>query len=120
MIYTSYFAKLNKLPSDVIPISIALKTPYWFKGLEYKKLAPSFDILKRWKESHNIAEYTRWFEREVLANLDAEQVFQELSSMAKGKKIVLVCYERIDDFCHRHLVADWFRKNGYPCKEIIL
>ena len=120
MIYTSYFAKLNKLPSDIVPISIALKPPSWYKGLEYKKLAPSFDILKRWKQSHNTAEYIRWFERRVLANLDAGQVFQELSSMAKDKEVVLICYERIDDFCQRHLLADWFRKNGYLCKEIIL
>lgn len=120
MLYTSYFAKMKKLPSDVVPISIALKPPYWYKGLEYKKLAPSFDILKRWKDSHNEAEYIRWFEREVLAGLDAGQVFRELSSMAEGKDAVLLCYERMDDFCHRHLVADWFRKNGYFCKEIIL
>ena len=87
MIYTSYFAKLNKLPSDIVPISIALKTPYWFKGLEYKKLAPSFDILKRWKESPNIAEYTRWFEREVLANLDAEQAFRSFPLWPKARKL---------------------------------
>ena len=120
MIYTSYFAKLKKLPSDIVPISIALKPPYWYKGLEYKKLTPSFDILKRWKDSHNEAEYIRWFEREVLTVLDVSQVFWELSSMTGGKVPVLLCYERTDDFCHRHLVADWFRKNGYSCKEIML
>ena len=32
-------------------------------------------------------------------------------------RIALVCYEKPSDFCHRHLVADWFNKNGIECKE---
>lgn len=32
--------------------------------------------------------------------------------------IALLCYEKPDDFCHRHLVADWLRKNGYECEEL--
>lgn len=41
MIYTTYFAKLKSLPKDIIPISICGKAPTGYKGLEYKKLAPS-------------------------------------------------------------------------------
>ena len=33
--------------------------------------------------------------------------------------IVLICYEKPDDFCHRHLVANWFNENGVNCKEWI-
>ena len=46
MIYTSYFAKLNKLPEYVIPISICGKAPDWYKGLQYKKLAPKWKFFK--------------------------------------------------------------------------
>ena len=28
-----------------------------------------------------------------------------------------ICYEKPDDFCHRHLAADWMRKAGIPCEE---
>ena len=49
MIYTSYFAKLNKLPNNIIPISICAKPPHFYKGLQYKKLAPTYDILMKCK-----------------------------------------------------------------------
>ena len=32
-------------------------------------------------------------------------------------RIALICYEKPTDFCHRHLVADWFNKNGILCEE---
>lgn len=41
MIYTSYFAKLNKLPSDIVPISIALKPPSWYKGWSIRNWLPA-------------------------------------------------------------------------------
>lgn len=44
MIYTSYFAKLKSLPDNIVPISICGKTPDWYKGLQYKKLAPKYDF----------------------------------------------------------------------------
>lgn len=36
---------------------------------------------------------------------------------SKGKDIALVCYEKYDKFCHRHIVADWLNRNGIECKE---
>ena len=44
-IYTSYFAKLKFFPKDLIPISICAKAPSWYDGLQYKKVAPTYDIL---------------------------------------------------------------------------
>lgn len=35
-----------------------------------------------------------------------------------SKDVALLCCEKPSDFCHRHLVADWFRKNGVPCEEL--
>lgn len=44
MIFTSYFGKLSKLPPGIIPISICGKAPDWYKGLQYKKLAPKYQF----------------------------------------------------------------------------
>ena len=41
-VYTSYFAKLKKLPDTIVPISICGKAPDWYTGLQYKKLAPKY------------------------------------------------------------------------------
>jgi uncharacterized protein YeaO (DUF488 family) len=120
MIYTSYFARLKDLPSDVIPISICGKAPDWYDGLQYKKLAPKRDFFMKWKENHDNDYYIKCFNEQVLDKLNAAEVILDLSSMllSLGKTdICLVCYEKPGDFCHRHLVADWLNENGFECKE---
>lgn len=131
MIYTSYFAKLKSLPEHIIPISVCGKAPDWYKGLQYKKLAPKYDFFMKWKENHDNDYYIECFNEQVLDKLNAEQTVKELykliSNMALNPKlfsdsslvpdIALICYEKPSDFCHRHLVADWLNKNGVECKE---
>ena len=117
MIYTTYFSNLRNIPKYMTPISIAGKSPDWFKGLEYKKLAPKYQFFKIWKETKNNNYYIKCFRDQVLSILNAENVFDELTTIAGSDNFVLVCYEKPNDFCHRHLVAEWFRENGYNCME---
>lgn len=125
MIYTTYFAQLRKLPDFIIPISICGKCPEWFKGIEYKKLAPKYGFFQEWKKDHDNEKYIKCFNEQVLNGLDADKVVDELYEKAgicedlRDKyKIVLVCYEEPEDFCHRHLVADWLIENGYSAEEL--
>ena len=104
MIYTSYFAAIPKLPRANRYISIARFTP----------LVPSRDILFNYKETHDEVEYTRRYITEHLNRLDCDAVYKELDFS------ILFCYEAPDKFCHRHLVANWFREHGYECREIQL
>ena len=67
-------------------------------------------------------EYIKCFNEQVLDKLDWFQVYEELHDLAAtcGKpqyEIALICYEKSSDFCHRHLVSDWFNKNLVACKE---
>lgn len=117
MIYTSYFAKLRALPENVVPVSICAKAPEWYDGLQYKKLAPKYDFFMKWKENHDNNYYIKCFTEQVLNNLDPSKVYQELRNLAKSDDIALICYEKPSDFCHRHLVADWLKSNGYNCEE---
>ena len=118
MIYTTYFAKLNKLPGNIIPIAICGKSPDWYTGLEYKKLAPKYSFFAEWKKNQDNDYYIEHFNKEVLGELNVDTVAFELSSLTYGcKDIALVCYEKPDAFCHRHLVAQWLRDNGYECEE---
>lgn len=124
MIYTTYFAKLKKLPENVIPISICAKAPDWYKGLQYKKLAPKYDFFMKWKQNHDNKYYIEQFNDQVLKDLDASEVIMDLKhlcgkSMYADIDIALVCYEKPDDFCHRHLVADWLVQGGYDCCEFV-
>lgn len=119
MIFTTYFAQLRNLPENIIPVSICGRAPDWYSGLQYKKLAPKWTFFQEWKKSHDNNYYIEHFNAEVLTHLDARQVAEELQAKLPEatKDIALVCYEKPDDFCHRHLVADWLRKNGVECRE---
>ena len=115
--YTSYFGNLRHLPTDVIPISIALKTPAWFTGHRYPKLAPTPDILVEYQANGEEHLYMRRYLDEILGKLDQNAVYSELCALAGTKSFALICYERPEKFCHRHIVAEWFRKAGYSVQE---
>lgn len=132
MIYTSYFAQLNKLPNNIIPISICAKAPDWYKGLQYKKLAPKYDFFMEWKKNHDNDYYIEHFQNEVLNTLNPLKVLTELQIKIPDDikiqmqspfysnhewHVALICYEKPSDFCHRHLVAKWLTENGCPCEE---
>ncbi len=117
VIYTSYFAKLKSLPDNIIPISICGKAPNWYKGLQYKKLAPKYDFFMKWKENHDNDFYIRCFNEQVLGELSPHDVITELYVLSKGEDIALICYEKPGDFCHRHLVSDWLNKHRIESKE---
>ena len=122
MIYTSYFAKLSKLPQNITPIAICGKSPEWYKGLEYKKLAPKWSFFSEWKKTHDNEFYIKHFNKEVLNLLNADNVIEELYALANknpDEDIVLICYEKPSDFCHRHLVASWLNQHGYCVSEYI-
>lgn len=121
MIYTTYFAKLRSLPKEVIPIAICAKVPAGYKGLVYQPLAPHYDFYKKYKDSGDANYFTACYEEQILQTLNPAHVVADLYARA-GKfdcngDIALVCYEKASDFCHRHLVANWLRDNGYPCEE---
>lgn len=124
MIYTSYFAKLKSLPKNIIPISICGKSPNWYTGLQYKKLASKYNFFMKWKQSHDNDYYIKCFNEQVLNKLNPLYVLTELYKLAginktlgDEREICLICYKKPSDFCHRHLVADWFNKVYLECEE---
>ena len=120
-IYTGYFGKSKKYPAEIVQISICASPPKAYKGLEYKILAPKYRIFMEWKDTHNSNRYIQCFNSEVLGPLDPKSVYADLERMSGGKDIVLLCYEKPEDFCHRHIVADWLGKSvGAEIKELVV
>ena len=121
MIYTSYFARIKNLPKNAIPIAICGGIPDWYKGFWYKKVAPKYKFFQVWKQTQDNDYYIKHFKEEVLDTLDPHEVVNDLFSFIRnypiGTDIVLICYEKPEDFCHRHLVADWLNAAGYNVKE---
>lgn len=124
MIWTTNFAHAADLPAGTAKFSIARKCPVGWEnspdhGL-YKRLAPSYSILGKWQANRNEQLYSESFYKEVLNKLNPEMLVFQLEQMAKYRKckdIALICYERPEKFCHRHLVAEWLRNNGFECEE---
>ena len=118
MIFTSYFAKLNYITKmGLTPVSIARRPPSWYRGLEYLRLAPTAELLQLYKFLGNTEFYTEQYNKQ-LNELDCRQVYKDLLEMCNYTNIVLLCFETPQTFCHRHLVVDWFNKNGIPAQEI--
>lgn len=124
--YTGYFAKIKTYEkAGLISIAICGGIPNWYKGLWYKKLAPKWSFFNEWKNGTEHKGdndyYIQHFNNEVLDKLSILQVIEDLQKIANTKdtdKIILLCYEKPGDFCHRHLVADWLTKNGLKTIEL--
>lgn len=121
MIFTSYFGNLKKIPDTIEPISICRKPPTWYTGAQYLELAPSEEILYEYKKFPDIEKYTQAYTKYVLDRLEPPTtVVKKLCEMSNKEDICLLCYETPATFCHRHLVAKWFRKNGIDCFEWVI
>ena len=117
-IYTSYYAKCRRIPHTITRISIAGKAPAGYRGIEYKVLAPKKEFFMKWKENHDNNYYIKCFNEQVLSHLNPVEVYNRLEELSFGQDIVLICYEKSGDFCHRYIVADWLSKNlGIEVKE---
>ena len=118
IIYTTYFANLKNLPANIIPVSISQVVPAGYKGLVYKQLAPPTSILNAYKKTHDENTYIMKYTELVLNQLNQFKVIQDLEKLTKGAaEVALVCYEKPEDFCHRHIAARWLRKAGVDIKE---
>jgi gamma-glutamylcyclotransferase (GGCT)/AIG2-like uncharacterized protein YtfP len=107
-IYTSYYGNLKKLKEkNVLAIGISLGKPKWFTGMMYQVIAPTYPILQM--EDEKI--YTELFVKKVLGLVKAKKVYDDLKMLSSGRDVAILCYEKPEDFCHRHLVAVWLEKN---------
>ncbi|WP_315360814.1 hypothetical protein [Neisseria bacilliformis] len=112
---TSYYAKYKTKPGA---IAISVRPPRWVKGKipEYQQLAPNFYFQIPYDE------YLKKFNAQ-LAKLDAQKVWDELHQLTGGVEPVLLCYEAPPfdkrNFCHRHMVAEWFKRElGKDVEEL--
>ena len=118
IIYTTYFNNLINLSDNIIPISICLKPPYYWRGREYKKLAPKASFFSLYKSTGDINYFTEEFNKQVLNQLNPVEVVSDLfKGIPNDCTIALLCYERPNQFCHRQLVAKWLIDNGYKVLE---
>lgn len=117
MIYTSYFANVRNIPESIFRVSIARYSDKFPDIPRYEPLMPSKQLLFKVKHGiYNQFRYTKEF-NSYLYSLDAEKVAEDLNKLAGGRDVVLLCYEKPENFCHRQLVAKWLIDNYIRCQE---
>jgi len=105
--FTSYFFS-NKLNQNQKLISISNSIPREIKQrlpniITYKPLCPTWKIVQDYKRQIiSKDEYSKIYIGCFLDKLNATRVYQEL-----GEDAILLCWERPDKFCHRHIVSNW-------------
>ena len=110
-IYTGYFDCLDKyLFANLAPVSICGRAPDWYIGRQMKKFAPRLWFYEKYKNKVITAsDYVIFYRNEVLSRFSMKDVFEEFKGVAQAFKasgIVLLCYEKPEEFCHRHLLAN--------------
>jgi hypothetical protein len=115
---------MKDLPSSILPISISLYTPKGVHCYQYDKLRPTRFVLLSCEDDGDQEKYIERFNNTTLLKLKQQEVYDELAVIGNREligatDICLLCYEKPDDFCHRHLIAKWFAKAGIDVVEYI-
>lgn len=123
-IFTSNFASTRKFRrKDVFFVSISLFSPSFFCGESLAFFAPEKELLREYKAGRlSNDDYIRKYTSETLDRLDPQIVDEALAKLVKaheGHIPVLLCYEKTEDFCHRHLVSAFLRDFGHLCTEAV-
>lgn len=111
-IYTGYHAKAKFYKErGLFTVSISVGNPKNHKpDFHYNILAPSWNMVK---SGYGESEYNDL----ILSRYSAKQVKENLENFANDKNVVLLCFEKDENDCHRSYVKNWLNKNGIECEE---
>ena len=114
-IIESFYDNINNLPKDYILVSISVDISEEIKNkinIWERRLAPSWSIYKEYNETNDKEKYTKRFYEERLSKIDLDEIIRGWEyQYGCGKTFVLLCYEKPDEFCHRHIVLEEINKN---------
>lgn len=123
ILYTSYFSKIKNGIGD--KISIARFNPKWLNQNELfawcSSLAPSKELLNDYKyKGISWEEYTKRYLKEIKESKQAQTDISSISvHLINNNDVTLYCYEKPTDNCHRFILTELFRQQGFKIKEII-
>ena len=106
-IYTGYYGNLRAYKGMAL-VAISLSQPRWLSPR-----LPQYDPLfpERWMLKMERPEYTEIYDQ-ILGRVIYPNFIDWLKSVSGDKDVVLLCYEKPSDFCHRQLVAEWINNHG--------
>lgn len=126
----SYFNKFARLPQSeqvkYFPIAISTTVPDWFsqyyEHVHYKVLSPSTnDVFSLKRKELGEKDFAIRYVYMLTKYVDLDSILNTFSIMEfkENKEILLLCYEKSDDFCHRHILADYLKNiKGINVEEL--
>ena len=114
-IYTSYFANIRNIPSSIKPVAISLFVPNFYNGTRATELAPSKEILDKYKSGNINEEEFKILYLDLL--LENSNSLDKWVKYFENNEVVLVCYEGKNKFCHRHILAELLTSLGFSVFE---
>ena len=117
-IYTSYYANLRNIPDTVVPVGISRVIPNWFKGPTYQVLAPSWDMVKEYKETGDEVKFAEQY-ADIVSPIDEEYflMYMEHFTDEEHPDVVLLSWEKTGEFSHRNFLPIWGFYNGIEIEE---
>ena len=117
MIYTSYFSKKKEDFENTAYCSIAVYNPRYALNYELKNAnsIKPYGVFKKYTGEEYVEKYIERLER-----VGVDRIYDDLIS-AQGDKenLVLMCYEKDQNDCHRSMFAKWWReKTGEIIEEL--
>lgn len=121
---TGYFGQLKKYISmGYTPLGIVQFKPKWYMYKNLRKYAPPLELFNDYKTGRIGIER---FKLEYDLYLDSVGLFYFQETLAKFEKdgvdkVVLLCFEKSDECCHRRVLAKRIKSDlGIDCSEIDL
>lgn len=114
MIYTSYYGNLKNLQGKRL-VSVSQGYPKTIELEQCNFLKPTWDIIMKTKSGEMTSEEYNVKYNKQLNNTNLNKL-KTLYENYEGD-IVLLCWEKDWNDCHRKNISDWLNKNGIKCEE---
>jgi len=123
-LWTGYFATYAKKAPDCFAVAICNTVPAGVRAdTTWKGVIPDWDSCVEPYKKGLITE--DMYEERYLHQLDmnGEAILKGVDALLShaekmGRRLVLLCYEKPSDFCHRHILARWLERRGFRVKEL--
>lgn len=118
-IYTSYYAKVRSLNvSDMLLVQVSNTKPEWFAYdiLNVANItAPSWSLINKYKSGEiGFEEFGEQYLKSLNQKMRKEDFVNKLQQIAEdnnSKMIILLCYEKDINTCHRKFLGDWLEND---------
>ncbi len=112
-IFTSYYGSKTLDRNRHFLVQISNSAPKGFEtDIKWEEVVPDWNTLVKPSKDGEITEFTyraRYNRQLQVSAFTIILAFESIAKQAAGKDIVLLCYEKPDDFCHRHILAEWIK-----------